>query len=207
MTDELLRLSDDEAVRLGTGGIVLRDAFLAPDLARAMRHTLEHWDDRGRLTPAGVGRDGEDRGVRGDRTSWLEPNDPEPTATIFLRFEQLREALSWQLRLGLQRFSVQAARYDPGTGYERHQDAFQGDPSRILTAIVYLNPDWVPAHGGILRAWTPDGIADVEPRLGRLLLFRSDAVPHQVLQANHPRCAVTAWYRGAEPIPLLPDPT
>lgn len=202
----LLSLTDDEAHALGSGGIVLRDAFVDRKTALAARDVLDAWNEDGVLTPAGVGRDAEHRGIRGDLTTWVEPGGPAPLAALHHVFEQLRSELSYELRLGLQRFSVQAARYGAGAGYKRHLDAFRGDPSRILTAIVYLNPDWQPADGGQLRAWVPEGPVDVEPQLGRLLLFRSDAVPHAVLPAHAPRFAVTAWYRGAEPVPLLPDP-
>lgn len=29
-----------------------------------------------------------------------------------------------------------------------------------MTAILYANPDWTPAHGGELRLWLPPGASD-----------------------------------------------
>ena len=71
----------------------------------------------------------------------------------------------------------------PGTGerYLRHRDAFaDGAAARRVTAIVYLNPAWRPAHGGCLRLHGPLGEAptDVAPLLGRLLLLLADEVEH-----------------------------
>ena len=82
----------------------------------------------------------------------------------------------------------------------------EGAECRQMTALYYLNDGWEAAHGGCLRAFLPratagarrseggagDGGAgdgkgeggevewDVEPRLDRLLLFRSDVVEHEV---------------------------
>lgn len=186
--------------------MVVSDGFLDLELVLRARGTLEAWHDSGRLTPAGVGRDGSGGGVRDDHTAWVDVEDPAPMAQVVARFEALRVSLVQELRLGLQRFAVQAARYDGGGGYPRHVDAFRGDVSRVMTALVYLNPDWAPEHGGELRAWTPDGLVDIAPLAGRLALFRADAVPHAVLPSRAPRYALTAWYRGAEAIPTLPDP-
>lgn len=195
-----------EASRLGMGHLVCRDRFLDLDRGAEVRRVLERWHGEGRSSPAGIGREGTSSAVRGDSTMWIEPVHPAPISEVFDLFEALMHELAEELRLGLQRFSVQAARYGAGAGYERHLDAFRGDPSRIVTAIVYLNPDWEPQDGGQLRAWTPDGEVEVAPHMGRLVLFRSDEVPHEVMPTRVPRWAVTAWYRGGEPIPLLPDP-
>ncbi|HET9450694.1 MAG TPA: 2OG-Fe(II) oxygenase, partial [Aggregicoccus sp.] len=64
-------------------------------------------------------------------------------------------------------------------------------------AIWYANPDWAPAHGGVLRLY-PEGEApvDVEPVLDRLVVFLSERVEHEVLPVSAPRLALTAWFYG-----------
>lgn len=202
----MLQLTDDEVFRLGAGGFVQRDGFLDAALGDAARDRLGQLHRDGVTRAAGVGRDGQPSAVRGDETMWLEPTHPAPLPELFHLFERLRAELSDALRLRLQRFAVQAARYEVGAGYLRHVDAFRGEPTRVVTAIVYLNPDWVPADGGQLRVWTPDGAVDVAPCMGRLVVFLSHKLPHEVLPAGAPRWAVTAWYRAGEALPLLPDP-
>ena len=84
----------------------------------------------------------------------------------------------------------------PGGGarYMKHVDTMASS-NRVLTAICYLNEDWVPAHGGQLRLHLPTGPCDVEPLMGRLLLFWSDKrCPHEVLPSFRVRYAATMWF-------------
>ena len=41
----------------------------------------------------------------------------------------------------------------------------------------------------------------VDPELDRLIVFLSERVEHEVLPARTPRRAVTAWFRGPDPLP------
>jgi SM-20-related protein len=142
------------------------------------------------LTPAGVTRGKKkDETIRSDQTAWL---DDSP---LHRPFEGLREELNRTAYLGLARFDVQLARYAPGARYVRHLDAFPGSDNRRVTAIVYLNPDWRPEHGGQLRLHV-ESVRDVEPTLDRLVVFLSDRVEHEVLPARAERFAVTAWFYG-----------
>lgn len=95
-----------------------------------------------------------------------------------------------------------------GSRYVRHLDAFSTTPgddaaagrdARRVTAILYLNADWEPAHGGRLRLFPPcagRAHVDVDPVFGRLLLFRSELVAHEVLPSHAQRWALTLWMRG-----------
>ncbi|HVE83987.1 MAG TPA: 2OG-Fe(II) oxygenase [Myxococcales bacterium] len=188
----------DEILQLGEQGFFLRDAFLGEPEARAMAAEAERLAKEGAFTPAGVSRGADrrvDLQVRGDETCWLAP-DTYPR--LHAAFDQLRRDLNAGAYLGLGRFDLQLARYaGAGEGYQRHRDAFTGGPtSRRLTATWYLNPGWRPEHGGVLRLHLPSGPLDVEPRLDRLVVFRSEQVEHEVIPARAPRHAATAWYYG-----------
>jgi SM-20-related protein len=189
---------DEEISRLGEQGFFVRDAFLGEAEARAMAAEAERLSREGAFAPAGVSRGADRRvepDVRGDEICWLAP-DRAPR--LHAAFDRLRLDLNAGAYLGLGRFDVQLARYaGAGEGYRRHRDAFtRGPSSRRLTAIWYLNPDWRPEHGGVLRLHLPTGPLDVEPRLDRLVVFRSEQVEHEVLPARAPRYAATAWYYG-----------
>ena len=64
---------------------------------------------------------------------------------------------------------------------------------RKLTAILYLNPDWREGDGGEIRLFVKeeDGvkIVDLSPVGGRLLLFWSDEIPHEVLPTTFEQSA------------------
>lgn len=170
--------------QLGTAGWFVRDAFSSKALA-----ALEQ-AGRQSYKPAGIRRGGErDETIRSDEIAWL---DDSP---LHEHFESLRQELNTDAHLGLTRFDVQLARYAPGARYVRHRDAFPGGDHRRVTAIVYLNPEWQPAHGGQLRLHA-DPPVDIEPRLDRLVVFLSDRMEHEVLPAHAPRLAMTAWYYG-----------
>jgi SM-20-related protein len=172
----------DEIQQLGERGLFVRDEFAGKDAALATLERLRALP----LHEAGVGRERQ-KAARGDRIAWVD--DAESTA----RFEALRVALNENAWLGLDRFDLQIACYPAGAAYERHRDAFRGSSERRVTAIWYLNLDWRPEHGGILRL---ERSIDVEPVLDRLIVFLSEKIEHEVLVSHAPRWALTAWYHG-----------
>ena len=75
-----------------------------------------------------------------------------------------------------------------------------GRPSnRLLTCLVYLNPDWTEGDGGELELIpflsNPQKIA---PLHDRMVIFRSDRVLHRVLQATRERFCFTIWIDGSD---------
>ena len=68
---------------------------------------------------------------------------------------------------------------------------------RVLTCILYLNPDWEEACGGALRLYCGGRAVEIAPLLDRLVVFWSDTrCPHEVLPAHATRYAITVWYYG-----------
>jgi len=146
----------------------------------------------------------EPRTVRSDYIASLSSSN---SSTV--RLTELRPVLAAmeELLMDLQCFTklrgskeLQLAWYPAGTkGYNRHYDASPDDGSghcRKVTAILYCNQSWRPKDGGELRVW-PNGLGgppvDVAPEAGRLLLFLSGAVIHQVLRTQRSRVALTMW--------------
>ncbi len=99
------------------------------------------------------------------------------------------------------------AYYPKGGFYRRHTDAVQKSASvlRTYSLLIYLNSDWKESDGGCLRIhldsggdFLPEGeepnFIDVEPKAGTLVLFKSDKIPHEVLDTNTERTAVVGWY-------------
>ncbi|KAL7527874.1 hypothetical protein ACHAWF_002344 [Thalassiosira exigua] len=112
-------------------------------------------------------------------------------------------------------FNAKLAVTSPGgSKYPLHIDNPQGlsvGDTRKLTCILYLNPDYKDGDGGELRIFLPSneeignetlGTVDLTPEGGRMLLFWSDDIPHEVLataphadkdDASLDRYALTVW--------------
>ena len=99
------------------------------------------------------------------------------------------------------------AYYPQGGFYRRHTDAVEGSASvlRSYSLLMYLNNQWTEKDGGCLRIhldsgkdFLPEGeepnYIDVEPKGGSLVLFKSDMIPHEVLNTNAERYAIVGWY-------------
>lgn len=192
-----LGLSAEEIALLGSPGWFTRASFLGDELALCARREAEALLSAGSLHRAGVRRGADhhlDEAVRGDSITWLDEGASPVLRSVFEHFEALRQAVNEAAWLGLRRFELQLAHY-PGTGagYQRHRDAFPGDDNRRLTAICYLNPHWSAAHGGQLRLCCEPAV-ELEPRLDRLVVFRSELIEHEVRPSLADRFALTAWY-------------
>ena len=138
--------------------------------------------------------------VRGDRILWLDQGAGLPVETpAWEALDALRLALNRSLQLGL--FSVEAhyALYPPGAAYQRHLDRFRasGEPGdvRVISFALYLNHDWTPADGGVLRIYDGKRVRDVLPVASTLACFLSERFEHEVLPATRQRLSLTGWFR------------
>ncbi|CAK0842415.1 unnamed protein product [Prorocentrum cordatum] len=138
--------------------------------------------------------------------------------------EGFAAALDGRLHLHLRRpRRCMAACYEGGAFYTPHRDN-DLDPStgelknrRALTAIFYANdPDWTIEQGGALRCHPnvgpaagsaqplkpsqevpmPEaaGAVDILPSGGRVVLFDSRRLLHEVLPAKDRRWAISVWF-------------
>jgi SM-20-related protein len=183
-----------EVAALGADGWFSRDDFAGADQTAVAAQACV---DAQQFTPAGISRAHlANLSVRGDSSLWLTA-EHVAFAGVSAMFEALRCELNHDAWLGLTRFELQLAYYaGGGAAYARHRDALTGAAGRRLTAIAYLNPHWTTAHGGELRLHCEPSV-DVAPILGRLVVFMSARLEHEVLPSWAPRLAATAWYYGA----------
>jgi len=184
-----------EVAALADGRAVVRDDLLSAADARALAEHVCSYEAR--LTHAAVGHERRhEHAVRGDRTCWLERAAPDAPAHLWSLVDAVAEALRRDCYLGALDAEVQLALHPAGSHYQRHKDAFAGRSRRRATLILYLNPNWRPEHGGALQVFEPQGTRSIEPLQGRVLVFLSERLEHEVLPTFAARWAVTAWYRG-----------
>jgi SM-20-related protein len=173
--------------------------FLSPELSAGLHADFEQCLAAGEFQRATVGKDRQlaDH-IRRDEIRWLEPAALNAAqSAIWAQWESLREGLNRELLLGLWSLEAHYARYQPGAFYARHVDRFLADDTRVVSLVLYLNPDWESDQGGELVLYDAAGSpqATVLPELGTLAVFLSDQIPHEVLPAARERRSLAGWFR------------
>ncbi|MCX5590800.1 2OG-Fe(II) oxygenase [Alcaligenes endophyticus] len=195
---------DKSLDELAQQGWSIADNLLPSSLSLALlQQAQQRWQNQC-FHAAAIGREKKqhlNKKIRGDSICWLQPNDCDPTSQQFLAWAQdIQEALNQAFFLGLRRFECHFARYAPGAGYAKHIDQHQHTGFRKISMVLYLNPAWQADLGGELVIYDPESsdeiIANVIPEMGRLVLFRSDSVPHAVLPCHAVRWSLAGWFRN-----------
>lgn len=184
---------------LASVGWITLTHFLDPTLVDELHSELLAQDRDRALRPALIGRGPRQqrRGdIRGDRTQWLNGTGPAQQA-LFEHLEALRSTINRTLFLGLEDFEAHYAMYPAGAHYLRHLDSFRGENPRRVSLVIYLNPRWRPADGGLLRLYASQGtlIEEILPEAGRMICFLSEAFPHEVTRTLTPRASIACWFR------------
>ncbi|XP_042880822.1 prolyl hydroxylase EGLN2-like isoform X2 [Penaeus japonicus] len=189
-------------------GVCVIENFLGENRADQIRAEV------GGLHRHGVFHDGEvmarqdqARGrVRGDKIAWVTGSEPNCSSigqlvsvvdSLVAKCNNHQQAgklasynIKWRTR------AMVACYPGQGTHYVKHVDNPNGD-GRCITAIYYINKNWRPQDGGVLRIY-PEGtnkVAIIEPLFDRMLFFWSDRRnPHEVMPASVTRYAITVWY-------------
>ena len=191
---------------LAEHGWAIQPAALPADLTAALAAECRARQQNGALQPAGVGRaaaQAVNTTVRGDQIEWLEAAQSPACARYLGLLDELRVSLNRALYLGLEDYEGHFALYPPGAFYQKHLDRFRDDDKRSVSAVFYLNDDWLPEQGGALRLYLEAGRElDVYPQAGTLLLFMSADWPHAVLPATRERLSLTGWFRRRGNSPL-----
>lgn len=175
------------------------DAFLSPELARQLAAQCVQARGDGRMKAAGTGSGrtpGLDSSVRGDSIAWLEAGQSDACDQYLALMEALRQQLNRELFLGLDEYESHFALYAPGAFYRAHLDRFRDDDQRTVSVVIYLNEDWLPGQGGALRLH-PEGEAsrDILPEAGRMVMFLSAEMLHEVLPTARERLSLAGWLR------------
>lgn len=173
--------------------------FLPPALTRSLGTECIALSTGARMHAAGVGSRQHrllQPAIRGDRIAWLQDGLSPACDSYLNTMHGVQQALNRSLYLGLEQFETHFAFYPPGAGYLPHRDRFRDDDRRTVSAVLYLNRRWMPDQGGALRLHPHGGAArDISPDGGRLVLFLSAEMLHEVLPASRDRYSLAGWFR------------
>ncbi|KDO24298.1 hypothetical protein SPRG_09935 [Saprolegnia parasitica CBS 223.65] len=204
---------DEIAAITASPGYVVRHGLLGPNDAAAVHAACSELRALNPLRPAQVGLGDVTTHVasaRGDQLLWLPQDEsalPPPLQRLLQHIEKLVYGLvKASPGLGIRNMRSTQFAIFPGNGarFVPHVDTptpTTTKPSRRLTCLYYLNPHWVPDHGGALRLHLANNVVDIAPTLDTLVLFRSADVRHEVRPAFADRLALTIWYYGDAPAP------
>lgn len=138
--------------------------------------------------------------VRGDKLSWV--TDDSDAGKEWLHWvAQMQTFLNRRLFLGLFSFESHFSHYSPRDFYRRHYDAFKGDVNRVLSLVVYLNPNWLPEYAGNLVLYTDENDCEgikVTPSFGTVVAFLSEDFPHEVQITQRDRYSIAGWFKVNE---------
>lgn len=196
---------DDETLDAWAAGLRTDSLVVAQPLSPELLAGLQRRAQQVSYKPAQVGRVQRRLApeVRSDEIAWVSANDLVD-AQWLAWLDALQLGLNRRLFLGLTHNESHYAFYPPGARYHRHRDAFSADgySNRIVSLVLYLNETWPDAVGGELVVYSsdkanPEPLKRLAPLPGRLVLFLSADLPHEVLPAQQNRYSLAAWFRGS----------
>ncbi|CAL68305.1 2OG-Fe(II) oxygenase [Christiangramia forsetii] len=171
------------------------------DILRA--HLLEKYEEDN-FKKAAIGNKTSEviaRSIRGDFILWINEADAGTAEKIYFnKINSLVDYLNRTCFMGILTKEFHYAVYPEGTFYKRHLDTFQNDGRRKLSMVCYLNnEDWKPENGGELSIYTNEGAREEEIKIypfpGRVVIFESQELEHEVKPVKVPRLSITGWLK------------
>ena len=200
-------LLDHISQEIYSNSYVVVDNFVDEAFRKALLKEQTDLLNQGQFKKAAVGKGDQKQvraEIRSDEVLWMDPTALSPLQVVFWeKIEELKQVLNRRCFLGLKSFEGHFARSPIGSFYKRPLDQFHAVPHRIVTVILYLNDAWTEADGGQLRMYFPqeDGserVEDVLPVGGRLVVFLSEEIPHEVMPTQKERISITGWLRNID---------
>ena len=141
------------------------------------------------------------KSIRGDVILWMDEQRADVSEQLFFnKINSLVNYLNKTCFLGIIHKEFHYALYPEGTFYKRHLDTFQNDDRRKLSFVCYLNEDgWLQENGGELVLYLNDNGQETEkviyPFPGRVVIFESQILEHEVKPVNTERLSITGWLK------------
>ena len=185
---------------------------ISDELCLVLLNEVLQAEEEGELKKAGIGRGGEQQlntDVRRDQIRWLTGTTEAQTEFLAI-MASLQKEINRALFMGLFEYEAHYALYQAGDFYKQHLDSFQGQANRMISTVLYLNTDWQPENGGELVIFNKDAQhieATISPSIGKLAVFLSEEIPHEVLPTKLPRASIAGWFRCNSSTAQIVNPT
>ncbi|QCK15506.1 2OG-Fe(II) oxygenase [Mangrovivirga cuniculi] len=179
-------------------GFAVCDDFISPDYLAKLRHLIKEHYHEGEFKDAEIGdrfNQTKVNSIRKDEILWLSRGLFSELVNFYSEIDRLVSILNRYCFLSINDCEFHFAVYPPGAFYKKHVDQFKTNDARLLTVICYLNEFWDESYGGELMIYPESGPLRILPQPGRLVLFKSDELPHEVLITNKTRLSITGWLK------------
>ncbi|PNQ74866.1 oxidoreductase [Hanstruepera neustonica] len=178
--------------------------FFTDDEVAILRQSLLMKHEEDQFKKAAIGnRVNENiiKSIRGDMILWMDETKADSSERLFFnKINNLIAYLNKTCFMGILQKEFHYALYPEGTFYKRHIDTFQNDDRRKLSFVCYLNEDgWLPENGGELVLYLNDNGQETEkviyPLPGRVVIFESQIIEHEVKPVKTERMSITGWLK------------
>jgi SM-20-related protein len=189
---------------IGTQQFSIIEDFFTSDEVLLLRQSLIEKYEEDEFKKAAIGNRLNEsivKSIRGDVILWMDELSADATETLFFnKINDLVSYLNTTCFLGILHKEFHYAIYPKDTFYKRHIDTFQNDDRRKLSFVCYLNEDgWLPENGGELVLYLNEHGEEVEkviyPFPGRVVIFESQIIEHEVKPVNTKRYSITGWLK------------
>ncbi len=183
----------------------ISDQFFSDEEVRILRNHLLLKQEQENFKKAAIGKLFNEqivKEVRGDFILWMEEEKADEVEKMF--FDKINDLIAYLNRtcyLGICESEFHYAVYPEGTFYQRHLDVFQNDSRRTLSLVFYLNDEnWQADYGGELTLYLEGENKIIEelkiqPLAGRMALFDSKTMEHEVKKVKQQRYSITGWLK------------
>jgi SM-20-related protein len=180
------------------------DDFFSSEIVSHLRQSLLNKHEENRFKKAAIGNRVNElivKSIRGDHILWIDERTANTAESLF--FNQINDLVSYLNKtcfMGILQKEFHYALYPKGTFYKRHIDTFQNDDRRKLSFVCYLNTeDWKPENGGELVLYLGEKAMEAEkiiyPFPGRIVIFESQIIEHEVKPVEIERFSITGWLK------------
>lgn len=182
---------------------IVEDFFTAEDVS-ILRQSLVEKHEEDAFKKAAIGNRVNEiivKSIRGDVILWIDELQANEAEMLFFnKINNLVNYLNKTCFLGILHKEFHYALYPEGTYYKRHLDTFQNDDRRKLSFVCYLNEEgWLPENGGELVLYLDENGKETEkviyPFPGRVVIFESQIIEHEVKPVNKERMSITGWLK------------
>lgn len=180
------------------------ESFFTDEEVAVLRQSIQEKYEEDNFKKAAIGNRLNEtivKSIRGDVILWMDETRADAAEKLFFnKINDLVGYLNKTCFLGILHKEFHYAIYPKKTYYKRHIDTFQNDDRRKLSFVCYLNEDgWLPENGGELVLYLNENGNEIAkiiyPFPGRVVIFESQIIEHEVKPVNTERLSITGWLK------------